>query len=76
MHEIFRTGKYEENIKFDEIWVCQNEGIPLKFGCQNSNFNHLRCIDEIFGIGIIWTKNKIWQNLGVPQWCVLLKRGR
>ena len=38
----------------NKIWL--NFGVPkwrdlLKNGCKNSNFNHLRCIDEIFGLG-------------------------
>ena len=48
-HEIFRICKYEEKIKFDEIWGYQNEGILFKQGRQNSKFNHLRWTDEIFG---------------------------
>ena len=47
-HEIFRTCKYQEKIKFDEIWGYQNEGIPLKQGRQNSKLNLLPWIDEIF----------------------------
>ena len=41
-HEIFRIGKYEEKKNFGKIWGYLDEGIPLKQGRQNSNFNHLR----------------------------------
>ena len=40
--------------KKHKIWWYQNEGILLKQGRQNSKFNHLCWIDEIFRIG----KNK------------------
>ena len=49
-HEIFRICKYEEKMKYDEIWGCQNEEIFFKQGCQNSKFNHLPWTDEIFRI--------------------------
>ena len=40
-YETFKIGKYEQKIKFDNILGYQNEGNPLKQGCQNSNCNHL-----------------------------------
>ena len=51
--------KYQAKIKFNEIWVYQNEGFLFKQGRQNSKFNRLRWTDEIFRID----KMKIRQNL-------------
>ena len=51
MHQNFRIDKNKEKIKFDKIWGYQNEGISLKQGRINSNFNHLSWTDEIFRKG-------------------------
>ena len=37
-HKIFKKGKYEETKKCGKIWRFQNEVVPLKRSCQNSNF--------------------------------------
>ena len=52
-------------MKLDKIWGYQNKEIPLKQGCQNSNFNHLLWTDEIFRIGKYEEKikfGKVWGN--------------
>ena len=33
--ENFKVSKYKEKIKFDKIWVYQNEGVHLKQSSQN-----------------------------------------
>ena len=69
-YEIFRICKYEEKIKFDEIWGYQNEGILFKQGRQNSKFNPFCWTDEIFRINKMKIKfDKIWgfRNEGIPS---------
>ena len=63
----FQDRQNEDKIKFEKIWGYQNERIPLKRRRQNSKLNHSPWTDENFQNRQIW-KDKIWQNLGVPQW--------